>query len=96
MKRTALTGLFLTAALMGSPVFAADDLCGANIASLKNAQASTSTNLGTDSKAELDKTVESATAAQKAGDEKKCIEITTKQITQLKTGGDGNDGGAAK
>ncbi|MCF5376664.1 hypothetical protein GIW00_28565, partial [Pseudomonas syringae] len=27
MKRTALTGLFLSAALLASPVFAADDLC---------------------------------------------------------------------
>jgi hypothetical protein len=96
MKRTALTGLFLTAALLGSPVFAADDLCGANIAALKNAQASTATNLGGDSKAELDKTIENATAAQKAGDEKKCISITTKAITELKTGGDGSDGGQSK
>ncbi|EPN04256.1 hypothetical protein A259_23496, partial [Pseudomonas syringae pv. actinidiae ICMP 19070] len=31
MMRTALTGLFLSAALLASPVFAADDLCGANI-----------------------------------------------------------------
>ncbi|NVL62777.1 hypothetical protein E0I00_29120 [Pseudomonas syringae pv. actinidiae] len=28
MMRTALTGLFLSAALLASPVFAADDLCG--------------------------------------------------------------------
>lgn len=96
MKRTALTGLFLTAALLGSPVFAADDLCGANIAALKNSQASTSTNLGGDSKAELDKTIEDATMAQKGGHEKECISITTKKMTELKTGGDGSDGGAAK
>ncbi|MGE6384769.1 hypothetical protein ACQKEN_03735 [Pseudomonas sp. NPDC078416] len=96
MKRTALTGLFLTAALLGSPVFAADDLCGANIAALKNAEASTTTNLTGDSKTDIEKTVADATAAQKRGDDKECISITTKKITELKTGGDGSDGGAAK
>jgi len=92
MKRTALTGLFLTAALLGSPVFAADDLCGANLQTLKDAHTSTSTNLSADSKQELEKTLTDATAAQKAGDEKKCVELTTKEITELKTGGDGSDG----
>jgi len=96
MKRTALTGLFLTAALMGSPVFAADDLCGANLQTLKDAHTSTSTNMSADSKEELEKTVAAATAAQKAGNDKECIELTTKEITSLKTGGDGSDGGNAK
>jgi len=96
MKRTALTGLFLTAALLGSPVFAADDLCGANLQTLKDAHTSTSTNMSADAKDELEKTLTSATAAQKAGDDKKCIELTTKEITTLKTGGDGSDGGNAK
>lgn len=94
MKRTALTGLFLTAALLGSPVFAADDLCGANLQTLKDAQTSSSTNLGVDTKDELAKTQAQAMAAQKAGDDKKCIELTTKAITELKTGGDGSDGGS--
>ena len=96
MKRTALTGLFLTAALMGSPVFAADDLCGANLQTLKDAHTSTSTNLSADSKQELEKTMDAAKKAQAAGDDKKCIELTTKEITDLKTGGDGSDGGTAK
>lgn len=96
MKRTALTGLFLTAALLGSPVFAADDLCGANLQTLKDAHTSTSTNMSADAKDELEKTLTAATAAQKAGDDKKCIELTTKEITTLKTGGDGSDGGNAK
>jgi len=93
MKRTALTGLFLTAALLGSPVFAADDLCGANLQTLKDAHTSASTNLSAETKAELEETMTAATAAQKAGDDKKCIELTTKELTSLKTGGDGNDGG---
>jgi hypothetical protein len=95
MKRTALTGLFLTAALLGSPVFAADDLCGANLQTLKDAHTSASTNLSADTKAELEKTMADATAAQKAGDDTKCIELTTKEITSLKTGGDGSDGSSA-
>lgn len=96
MKRTALTGLFLTAALLGSPVFAADDLCGANLQTLKDAHTSTSTNMSADSKKELEETLEKATAAQKAGNDKECISLTSKQITSLKTGGDGSDGGNAK
>lgn len=94
MKRTALTGLFLTAALLGSPVFAADDECGANLQTLKDAHTSTSTNMSADSKAEMEKTVAEATAAQKAGDNKKCIALTVKEITSLKNGGDGADGGS--
>ncbi|MFK3974733.1 hypothetical protein ACI2KS_28835 [Pseudomonas sp. NPDC087358] len=93
MKRTALTGLFLTAALLGSPVFAADDLCGANLQTLKDAHTSASTNLSAETKAELEETITAATAAQKAHDDKKCIELTTKELTSLKTGGDGTDGG---
>jgi len=31
MKRTAISGLFIAAALLASPVFAAEDLCAANL-----------------------------------------------------------------
>jgi hypothetical protein len=96
MKRTALTGLFLTAALMGSPVFAADDLCGANLQTLKDAQVSSGTNLSADTKAELEKTQAAAMKAKAAGDDKECIAITTKAITELKTTGSGSEGGTAK
>ncbi|WP_341522620.1 hypothetical protein AABC73_04410 [Pseudomonas sp. G.S.17] len=92
MKRTALTGLFLTAALLGSPVFAADDLCGGNIKTLENAVVSSNTNFSADSKAELQKTVDAAKVAQKNGDEKKCIAITTKELTELKNIGSGSEG----
>ncbi|WP_110951399.1 hypothetical protein [Pseudomonas bohemica] len=96
MKRTALTGLFLTAALLGSPVFAADDLCGANLQTLKDAQTSSASNLSADTKSETDTAQEQALAAQKAGDDKKCIEITTKAIQNLKNIGSGSEGGTAK
>ena len=92
MKRTALTGLFLTAALLGSPVFAADDLCDANLQTLKDAQVSTGTNLAADTKQSIEKTEAQAMAAKKAGNEKECIEITTKAITQLKNIGSGSEG----
>lgn len=96
MKRTAFAGLFITAALLASPVFAADDLCGANLQTLKDARTSSSTNLSTDTKAELAKTETQAIAAQEKGDTKECIELTTKAITALKNTGSGSDGGAAK
>jgi hypothetical protein len=92
MKRTALTGLFLTAALLGSPVFAADDLCGANLQTLKDAQKSANTNLSPDTKSETGTAYDQALTAQKAGDDKKCIEITTKAIQDLKTIGSGSEG----
>ncbi|MBC3949195.1 hypothetical protein [Pseudomonas folii] len=92
MKRTALTGLFLTAALLGSPAFAADDLCGANLQALKDANKSSAANLSTDTKAEIQKTHDEALAAQKAGDEKKCLELTTQTITKLKNTGSSADG----
>ena len=96
MKRTVFAGLFLTTALLASPVFAADNLCGANLQTLKDAHTSSSTNQSTETKAEIEKTVTAATAAQKAGDDKKCIELTTKQISELKNTGSGTDGGTAK
>lgn len=92
MKRTALTGLFLSAALLASPVFAADDLCSANIKTLENAQDSTNTNLSTGNKGMLETTVKNAKAAQAQKDEKKCIEITQKVITSMKNTGSGSEG----
>lgn len=92
MKRTALTGLFFTAALLGSPVFAADDLCSANIQALKDAHTSSGTNLSPEDKTAIEKTMAAATAAKTAGNEKECIEITTKQITMLKNTGSGSEG----
>ncbi|MDB6051119.1 MAG: Uncharacterized protein JWR17_3865 [Pseudomonas sp.] len=95
MKRTALTGLFLTAALLASPVFAAEDLCGANLQIIKDSLVSSS-NLGEDEKMNLEETQKSAMAAHAAGDEKKCIELTSKAITENnKTdSGSGGEGGS--
>ncbi|GKQ47022.1 hypothetical protein [Pseudomonas syringae] len=92
MMRTALTGLFLSAALLASPVFAADDLCGANIKTIENTQVSSGTNLSPETKTMLETTEKNAKAAQAQNDEKKCIEITTKVITSLKNTGSGSEG----
>ncbi|MCQ3000731.1 hypothetical protein NLO98_13320 [Pseudomonas syringae] len=92
MKRTALTGLFLTAALLGSPAFAADDLCGANLQTLKDAHTSANANISTDTRKEIEKTQADAEKAQKAGDTKTCIDLTTKTITRLKTTGSASEG----
>ncbi|MDB5982277.1 MAG: hypothetical protein JWQ69_3292 [Pseudomonas sp.] len=97
MKRTALTGLFLTAALLASPVFAAD-LCTTNLNTIKNQLASPG-NMGNDQKTQLMETQKAARAAHKANNEKKCIELTTKALEDTSKGGGtegggGTDGGA--
>ncbi|WPP00567.1 hypothetical protein SFA35_04085 [Pseudomonas sp. HR96] len=92
MKRTMISGLFITAALLASPVFAAEDLCGANLQTLKDAQVSTNTNLSAEQKKGLSKTWNQANKAHKAGDDKKCIAITSQAINDLKTTGSSSDG----
>ncbi|WLH78580.1 MULTISPECIES: hypothetical protein [unclassified Pseudomonas] len=84
MKRSALAGLFITAAMLASPVFAAGDkdLCEINLNKINNGKAL----LATDSSGksgEIDTAVAQAKAAHAAGDEKKCIEITSKALQDL-------------
>lgn len=92
MKRTALSGLFLSAALLASPVFAADDLCGSNLQTIKDAQVSTNSNLSPEVRESLAKTEKDAMAAKAKGDDKTCVELTTKTITDLKNIGSGSEG----
>jgi D-arabinose 5-phosphate isomerase GutQ len=84
MKRSALAGLFITAAMLASPVFAAGDkdLCEINLNKINNGKAL----LATDSSGksgEIDTAVAQAKAAHAVGDEKKCIEITSKALQDL-------------
>ncbi|NWC95522.1 MULTISPECIES: hypothetical protein [unclassified Pseudomonas] len=85
MKRSALAGLFITAAMLASPVFAADktdSLCQSNLDRINNGKALLATD--TSGKAgEIDTAVSQAKAAHAAGDDKKCIEITSKAIDDL-------------
>jgi len=90
MKRTAITGLFITAALLASPVFAAEDLCTANLQKISDSMATAgATSEGLDDS--IAKQVDEAKKAQAAGNDKDCIAITSKVIERLeKTDKGGN------
>jgi hypothetical protein len=84
MKRSALAGLFITAAMLASPVFAAGDkdLCEINLNKINNAKTPLATDAGGKS-GDIDTAVSQAKAAHAAGDEKKCIAITSKALQDL-------------
>lgn len=84
MKRSALAGLFITAAMLASPAFAAGDkdLCQINLDKINNGKALLATDTSGKS-GEIDTAVSQAKAAQAAGDEKKCIEITSKALQDM-------------
>ncbi|MFO2465556.1 hypothetical protein OOJ96_18165 [Pseudomonas sp. 15FMM2] len=85
MKRSVLAGVFVTAAILASPVFAAGsdkDLCQINLDKINNGKALLATGSSGIS-GEIDTAVSQAKAAHAAGDEKKCIEITSKALQQL-------------
>ncbi|MBJ2243974.1 MULTISPECIES: hypothetical protein [unclassified Pseudomonas] len=85
MKRSVLAGVFVTAAMLASPVFAAGneaDLCKINLDKINNGKALLATDTSGKS-GEIDTAVSQAKAAHAAGDEKKCIEITSKALQDL-------------
>ncbi|MFB3302258.1 hypothetical protein [Pseudomonas sp. AMR01] len=84
MKRSALAGLFITAAMLASPVFAAGDkdLCQINLGKINNGQALLAADTS-GKKGEIDTVVSQAKAAQAAGDDKKCIEMTSKALQDM-------------
>ena len=84
MKRSALAGLFITAAILASPAFAAGDkdLCQINLDKINNGKALLATDTSGKS-GEIDTAVSSAKAAQAAGNDKQCIEITAKALQDL-------------
>lgn len=84
MKRSALAGLFITAAVLASPVFAAGeaDLCKINLDKINNGKALLATDTSGKS-GEIDTAVSQAKAAQAAGNDKQCIEITSKVLQDL-------------
>ncbi|QBF28589.1 hypothetical protein EXN22_23975 [Pseudomonas tructae] len=82
MKRTAICGLFIAAALLASPVFADEDLCASNLQKIDDTvatQGATSESLDDAVK----KNVDDAKAAQATGNTKDCIAITSKVIERL-------------
>ena len=98
MKRTALAGLFISAVMLASPVFAAetvpakDDLCAINLQSIENAMATsgqTSENTADDIKAGYEK----AKKEQASGDVKACISTTTQLLQRIQDNNKGGDDG---
>jgi hypothetical protein len=77
MKRTALAGLFISAAMLASPVFAADNnLCTSKLQELKskvNSLPASSSNTAM----EVKRLMSSAEASQASGDDKKCVTEAT-------------------
>jgi Skp family chaperone for outer membrane proteins len=95
MKRTAITGLFIAAALLASPVFAAEDLCALNLQKIDDAMATagaTSENMS-DNVADQ---VKEAKAAQAAGNTKDCIAITSKALDSLEKTEKSSSGGSGE
>ena len=92
MKRSALAGLFMTAAMLASPAFAAGDkdLCQINLDKINNGQALLATDTS-GKRGEIDTAVSQAKAAHAAGDDKRCIEITSKALQYLQNSDKGGN-----
>jgi hypothetical protein len=91
MKRTtALTGLFLTAALLASPVFAANTICDDNLQKIKDDITEGATDMGEDTMMNLNQTQKEAMAAKAAGNDKKCIELTEKALADVEKSDSGD------
>ncbi|MEO4012554.1 hypothetical protein [Pseudomonas rossensis] len=72
MKRTALAGLFMSAAMLASPVFAADnDLCTSKLQELK-AKVTSLPASSDNTTMEIKRLLASAEASKASGDDKKC------------------------
>ena len=74
----------MTAAMLASPAFAASDkdLCQINLDKINNGKALLATDTSGKS-GEIDTIVAQAKAAHAAGDDKECIEITSKALQDL-------------
>lgn len=85
MKHSAIAGLFITGALLASPVFAADkDLCAGNLQIIKDFETS-QPSISENSEDNVKAAREKAEAAQKAGDDKECVAITSNIVTKIQT-----------
>jgi hypothetical protein len=85
MKRTALLypAALLSAALMASPAFAADDLCVTNLQTIKDTLTTKGTTLAESTKTEVMELQATAEKAHSAGDNKKCAEVSAQAVTKL-------------
>lgn len=87
MKRTALAGLFISAAMLASPVFAnsQDDLCKINLQKISDAKVSTE-QMSEGLKTDIDATVGQAKAEHAKGTKEgteNCISLTNQAIQKL-------------
>ncbi|MCY1430751.1 hypothetical protein D9M71_467040 [compost metagenome] len=77
MKRIAFSGLIITAVLLASPAFAADDECESNLQGVKDDMLSAG-EIGEPIKSQLEALLAQAEKAHKAGNEKACTDATEK------------------
>ena len=85
MKRSALAGLFIAAALLSPSAFAEADLCTVNLQKIKEAQVSTEVQ-SEGLKTNIEDAVKKAEAAKAKGTEegkKDCISLTTQALQDI-------------
>ncbi|WP_415773188.1 hypothetical protein [Pseudomonas sp. LB3P38] len=81
MKRTALAGLFISAAMLASPVFAADnDLCTSKLQELESKVNSLPASAN-NTTMEIKRLMSSAKASKASGDDKKCVTEATQAMS---------------
>ena len=88
MKRSVLFGLFVTASLMASPSFAAEDLCALNLKTIENAK----TQIPPDMTEQVMDSVKKAKADHAKGTKEgtdDCVAETTKTIQSIQKTSDG-------
>ena len=93
MKRTALAGLFISAVMLASPVFAADDLCQINLQKINDAEAS-SGEISSDLQDNIDSTVAQAKEEQSKGTKEgtqACVSLTTQVLQDIANNNKGGE-----
>ena len=91
MKRSVLLGLFVTASMMASTSFAAEDLCAVNLKTIENAKAQTQ---APEIQDRVAASVEKAKADQAKGTEKgtdDCIAETDRTIKDIQNATSGTN-----
>ncbi|MBC3345479.1 hypothetical protein HU811_02375 [Pseudomonas sp. SWRI196] len=93
MKRTAFAGLFISAALLASPVFAAETtLCDTNLQKIDN-NMTTAQQMSEGLKTDVTATVSQAKAEQAKGTKEgveNCISLTTQALQKLQNNNKGD------
>ena len=82
MKRSVLLGLFVTASMMASTSFAAEDLCAVNLKTIENAKSQIPPEMTEQVKASVEKAKADHAIGTKEGTED-CIAETTQTIQAI-------------